>query len=75
MGREAVITPSMAGAAPMWEVCHAGDIPNVTLGAGRADCMAHAPDENYRIDDALTAARILARFLDRFAATGLTPRA
>lgn len=75
MGREAVITPSMAGAAPMWEVCHAGDIPNVTLGAGRADCMAHAPDENYRIDDALTAARILARFLDRFAATGATPRA
>jgi acetylornithine deacetylase/succinyl-diaminopimelate desuccinylase-like protein len=67
-GNESIVSPSLAGTAPMHAVCARHDVPTVTLGAGRTDCMAHAPDENYRIDDAATAARITARFLDEFAA-------
>ncbi len=66
-GNGAIIDPSLPGTAPMWEVCGRHDVPNVTLGAGRVDCKAHAPDENYRLDDAATAARITARFLEEFA--------
>jgi acetylornithine deacetylase/succinyl-diaminopimelate desuccinylase-like protein len=68
LGKDALVSPSMAGTAPMWEVCGRHDVPNVSLGAGRNDCMAHAPNENYRLGDAATAARITARFLDEFAA-------
>jgi acetylornithine deacetylase/succinyl-diaminopimelate desuccinylase-like protein len=67
LGKEATISPSMAGTAPMWEVCVNHDVPNVSLGAGRNDCMAHAPDENYRLEDAQIAARMTARFIDEFA--------
>ncbi|MBA3777769.1 MAG: M20/M25/M40 family metallo-hydrolase [Chloroflexi bacterium] len=66
--QQAMISPSMPGSAPMWEVCSRDDVPNVSLGAGRTDCMAHAPNENYRLSDAAIAARITARFLDEFAA-------
>ena len=66
-GRPAVVNPSMPGCAPMWQVCAARGVPNVSLGAGRNDCMAHAPDENYRISDAASAARMMGRFLDAFA--------
>jgi acetylornithine deacetylase/succinyl-diaminopimelate desuccinylase-like protein len=68
VGKESVVSPSAAGTAPMWEVCSAHDVPTATLGAGRTDSRAHAPDENYRLDDAATAARITGRFLDEFAA-------
>ncbi len=69
-GKSALISPSLAGTVPMYEVCAQHNVPTVTLGAGRIDCMAHAPDENYRLDDAATAARITARFLREFAALG-----
>ena len=67
-GKEAIIAPSISGTAPMHEICAQHGVPTVSLGAGRTDCMAHAPNENYRLDDAATAARITARFLDEFAA-------
>jgi acetylornithine deacetylase/succinyl-diaminopimelate desuccinylase-like protein len=57
----------MAGAAPMWEVCGRDKVPTVSLGAARTGAHAHAPDENYHLDDAATAAKITARFLDEFA--------
>ncbi len=66
-GLGAAIAPSMAGTAPMWAVCGRDAVPTVSLGAGRDDSMAHAPDENYRVSDAVDAARITARFLDEFA--------
>jgi acetylornithine deacetylase/succinyl-diaminopimelate desuccinylase-like protein len=66
-GKESLISPSLAGTVPMAEVCAEHNVPNVTLGAARIDCKAHAPNENYRLDDAATAARITARFLDEFA--------
>jgi acetylornithine deacetylase/succinyl-diaminopimelate desuccinylase-like protein len=69
-GNDSIVAPSMSGTAPMHEICARHNVPTVSLGAGRTDCMAHAPDENYRLDDAATAARITARFLDEFAALG-----
>ncbi len=67
-GQAAVVSPSMPGCAPMWQVCGRDGVPNVTIGAGRMDSMVHAPDENYRIADAADAARIMGRFIDAFAA-------
>ena len=49
-------------------------MPCTTLGAGRDDCDAHAPDENIRIEDLATATRMTARFLDRFAALPEVPK-
>jgi acetylornithine deacetylase/succinyl-diaminopimelate desuccinylase-like protein len=63
LGKEAVISPSAPGTAPMWEVCHAFRLPAVSLGASRVDSLVHAPNENYRLSDAALAARITARFL------------
>jgi acetylornithine deacetylase/succinyl-diaminopimelate desuccinylase-like protein len=66
-GLEATIGISMAGTVPMAQVCARDRVPATTLGAGRTDCRAHAPDENIRLDDLATATRITARFLRRFA--------
>jgi acetylornithine deacetylase/succinyl-diaminopimelate desuccinylase-like protein len=73
-GMEASIGVSMAGTVPMAQVCALHRVPATTLGAGRADCAAHAPDENIRIDDLATATRITGRFLDRFARLPEVPR-
>jgi acetylornithine deacetylase/succinyl-diaminopimelate desuccinylase-like protein len=70
LGQKALVAPSTDGTSPMWEVCSRHNVPAVTLGAGRKDCMAHAPNENYRLSDAAIAAKITARFLDEFAALG-----
>jgi acetylornithine deacetylase/succinyl-diaminopimelate desuccinylase-like protein len=67
-GRASVRYVSMAGVAPMWQVCGRDRIPMTSLGGGASDCRAHAPDENVRIDYAAKAAQITARFLDEFVA-------
>ena len=51
----------------MYQVCAATASRATTLGAGRADAGAHAPDENIRIDDLVAATRMMGRFLDAFA--------
>jgi acetylornithine deacetylase/succinyl-diaminopimelate desuccinylase-like protein len=66
-GLDPNVTVSMAGTVPMSQVCAPGRVPATSLGAGRTDCNAHAPDENIRIEDLATATRITGRFLDRFA--------
>ncbi len=66
-GLEPVIGVSMAGTVPMAQVCARHRVPATSLGAGRGDCRAHAPDENIRIDDLATATRITGRFLDELA--------
>jgi acetylornithine deacetylase/succinyl-diaminopimelate desuccinylase-like protein len=73
-GQEASIGLSMAGTVPMFQVCAPHRVPATTLGAGRDDCRAHAPDENVWIQDLATATRITGRFLDRFAALPEVPR-
>ena len=64
----------MAGTVPMHQVCARHRVPATSLGAGRADCQAHAPDENIRIEDLATATRITGRFLDAFARLPEVPR-
>jgi acetylornithine deacetylase/succinyl-diaminopimelate desuccinylase-like protein len=59
---------SMPGVAPMWQVCGRDNIPMTSLGGGRSDCRAHAPDENVHLGYAAKAAQLTARFLDEFAA-------
>ena len=73
-GLETIVGLSMAGTVPMFQVCATHRVPATTLGAARDDCRAHAPDENIRIEDLGTAARITARFLDRFARLAEIPR-
>ena len=73
-GQPALYYVSMPGTVPMYQVCAAHRVPATTLGAGRDDCHAHAPDENIRLDDLAAATRIMARFLDEFAALAEVPR-
>jgi acetylornithine deacetylase/succinyl-diaminopimelate desuccinylase-like protein len=66
-GMAASVGVSFPGTVPMYQVCAAHGVPATTLGAGRADCRAHAPDENIRIDDLVAATKMMGRFLDAFA--------
>jgi acetylornithine deacetylase/succinyl-diaminopimelate desuccinylase-like protein len=66
-GLGTVIGVSMPGTVPMDQVCARHRVPATSLGAGRADCAAHAPDENIRIADLVAATRMMGRFIDAFA--------
>ncbi len=72
-GEQASIGVSMPGTVPMYQVCAEHRVPATTLGAGRDDCRAHAPDENVRLEDLAAATRITARFLEAFAAAPAMP--
>lgn len=69
-GQRSIRYVSMPGVAPMWQVCGRDQISMTSLGGGGADCRAHAPDENVRLDYAAKAVEVTARFLDEFAALG-----
>ncbi len=73
-GLETTLGVSMAGTVPMAQVCARHRVPCTTLGAGRADCRAHAPDENIRLDDLAAAARMMGRFVATFARLPEVPR-
>jgi acetylornithine deacetylase/succinyl-diaminopimelate desuccinylase-like protein len=73
-GLDASIGVSMAGTVPMHQVCARHRVPATTIGAGRADCAAHAPDENIRIEDLAAATRMMGRFIDAFARLPAVPR-
>lgn len=73
-GLDASIGISMAGTVPMHQVCARHRVPATSLGAGRADCRAHAPDENIRIDDLAAATRMMGRFVDALARLPEVPR-
>jgi acetylornithine deacetylase/succinyl-diaminopimelate desuccinylase-like protein len=49
-------------------------VQGTSLGAGRADCRAHAPDENIRLDDLAAATRMMGRFVDALARLPEVPR-
>jgi acetylornithine deacetylase/succinyl-diaminopimelate desuccinylase-like protein len=66
-GRPARRLIAESGAGPMHLICSPGRLPMTSLGAGHDDCRAHAPDENFRLDNAADGARCMARFLDAFA--------
>jgi acetylornithine deacetylase/succinyl-diaminopimelate desuccinylase-like protein len=74
VGLPASIGVSFPGTVPMAQVCARHRVPATTLGAGRADCRAHAPDENIRIEDLALATRMMGRFMDAFARLPEVPR-
>ena len=67
-GKPAVRYVSTPGVAPMGQVCGRDLVPMTSLGCATVDTRAHAPDENVRLDLAAQAARLMARFVDEFAA-------
>jgi len=74
LGIESDVGVTMAGTVPMYQVCAAHRVPCVSLGAGRVDCRAHAPDENIWIDDLAAATKMMGRFMDAFAGLPEVPR-
>jgi succinyl-diaminopimelate desuccinylase len=68
VGTTAVQQLSAPGTEPLWDVCAAGNLPAVSLGASDDDARMHAPDESWSLAGAALAARMTARFLDEFAA-------
>jgi acetylornithine deacetylase/succinyl-diaminopimelate desuccinylase-like protein len=68
LGTTAVQQLSAPGTEPLWDVCAAGNLPAVSLGASDDDARMHAPDESWSLAGAALAARMTARFLDEFAA-------
>ena len=68
LGTTAVQQLSAPGTEPLYDVCAAGNLPAVSLGASDDDARAHAPDESWSLAGAALAARMIARFLDEFAA-------
>jgi len=67
-GLPAVRHVSLPGVAPMWQVCGRDRVPMTSLGITSPDSRVHAPNENLRLDYAVKAALLTARFLDEFAA-------
>jgi acetylornithine deacetylase/succinyl-diaminopimelate desuccinylase-like protein len=74
LGIESDVGVTMAGTVPMYQVCAAHRVPCVSLGAGRVDCRAHAPDENIWIDDLAAATKMMGRFMDALASLPEVPR-
>ena len=68
LGTTATQQLSAPGTEPLWDVCAAGNLPAVSLGASDDDARMHAPDESWSLAGAALAAQMTARFLDEFAA-------
>jgi len=67
-GVPAVRQPPAPGTAPMFQVCAKHQVPMVSIGASDAQAHAHAPDESESVEQMGRAARVMARFIDEFAA-------
>ena len=67
-GKPAIMLPSMAGTAPMFEACHPHRVPMVMIGSADLANNAHAPDESMSLAAARTAAMAFLRFLVNVAA-------
>lgn len=66
-GKPAVLVPSSGGTSPMWVVCNARKMANVTLGMGHPGAGAHAPNEHILIENYWRALRATARLYTLFA--------
>ena len=60
------LVPMMGGSGPNYPFIHFLNVPVVTAGAGYPGTLAHAPNENIRLDLYLKHARHMVRFLDEF---------
>jgi len=68
LGTTAVQRISAPGTEPLYDVCAAGNLPAVSLGASDDEARMHAPDESWSLAGAALAARMTGRFFDAFAA-------
>lgn len=59
---------SMAGTAPLHQLCAPHGLPITCIGGGDAEVRAHAPDESCDLALMLKGARVMGRFLIGFAA-------
>lgn len=60
------ISPMIGGSGPVAPFRHYLNVPVVTLGTSHPDALAHAPNENLRIDQFLLGTRHMARLVQRF---------
>ena len=65
--KPAVLIPSSGGTSPMWVVCNARRMPNVTLGMGHPGAGAHAPNEHILLENYWRALRATSRLYSIFA--------
>jgi acetylornithine deacetylase/succinyl-diaminopimelate desuccinylase-like protein len=65
-GQPMQLVPMIGGSGPSYPFVHLLKLPVVTAGAGYAGTLAHAPNENMRIDLYLLHARHMARMLAEF---------
>jgi len=66
-GKPVVLIPSSGGTSPMWVVCNARRMANVTLGMGHPGAGAHAPNEHILMENYWRAMRATARLYTGFA--------
>ena len=66
-GLEPTISPMLGGSGPVAPFRDILDVPVVTLGTSHPDSLAHAPNENLRIDQFILGTRHMARLIQRFA--------
>lgn len=60
------LVPMVGGSGPNYPFVHDLNLPVVTAGAGYPGTLAHAPNENIRLDLYLKHARHMVRFLSEF---------
>lgn len=68
-GRQVALLPTSPGTGPMHVVGHPLGVPIVSLGTGYWGCNVHAPDEHIRIADFEETIVMIARVLERVAAS------
>ncbi len=65
-GKKVNVAPIIGGSGPMHPFVHVLKVPIGAAGLGYPGGRAHAPDENFRLDDFVKGARHTARILARF---------
>lgn len=70
-GREPVITPTMAGTGPMYDIGEVLGLPIATSGVDHPSHRIHAPNENITVEDLLLGAKHAALILEHFGRQGL----
>lgn len=70
-GREPVVTPTMAGTGPMYEIGKVLGVPIATSGVDHPSHRIHAPNKNITVEDLLLGAKHAALILERFGQHGL----
>ena len=65
-GTEPVIEPIIGGSGPNYPFIHVLGLPVVSAGIGYPGGMAHAPNENIRLDYFIQGIRHTARIIERF---------